>query len=147
MQSTLTADYLLDNMPFFGDGEIEVPDLPLARNAIKLPLVQVAPEPAVAAPVAPESAPELKALRIARAITGETEMRLLARVVEGKATAYVVRSSTLHPYKHDDKVLQKGEKLMNEAQARATFDRLVAGKYPAVILGNKRVVPVHLDLL
>lgn len=137
MQSIITADYLLDNMPFFGDDPIAVPDLPLARAAIKLPLVPAAPEPVAV----------LKALRIVRAKTGETEMRLFERKSEGQATAYVVRVSSLNPTSHDDKVLQKGEKLMNEAQARATFERLVAGHYPAIVLRKDMHVPIHLDLL
>jgi hypothetical protein len=137
MQSIITPDYLLDNMPFFGDGEVAVPDLPLPRAAIKLPLVPAAPEPVAV----------LKALRIVRAKTGETEMRLFAREAEGQATAYVVRVSSLNPISNDDKVLQKGDKLMNEAQARATFERLVTGHYPPVILRENMHVPIHLDLL
>jgi len=137
MQSIITPDYLLDNLPFFGDEPIAVPDLPLARAAIQLPLVHVAPEPVAV----------LKALRIVRAKTGETEMRLFAREAEGQATAYVVRVSSLNPASNDDKVLQKGDKLMNEAQARATFERLVAGHYPPIVLRKDVQVPIHLDLL
>jgi len=137
MQPTITPDYLLDHMPFFGDEAIAVPDLPLARTAINFPLI----------PAAPESVAVLKALRIVRAKTGKTEMRLFERKAEGQATAYVVRVSSINPSSHDDKVLQKGDKLMNEAQARAAFERLVAGHYPAIVLREDMHVPVHLDLL
>jgi hypothetical protein len=137
MQSTITPDYLLDHTPFFGHEAIAVPDLPLARAAINLPLVPAPLEPTA----------ELKALRIVRAKTGETEMRLFERKAEGHATSYVVRVSSINPSSHDDKVLKKGDKLMNEAQARATFERLVAGHYPAIVLRKDVHVPVHLDLL
>lgn len=137
MQSVITPDYLLDNMPFFGDEPIVVPDLPLPRAAIKLPIVPAAPEPVAV----------LRALRIVRAKTGETEMRLFAREAEGQATAYVVRVSSLNPISNDDKVLQKGERLMDETQARASFERLVAGHYPPVVLRKDMHVPTHLHLL
>jgi hypothetical protein len=137
MQSAITPDYLLDHMPFFGDEAIAVPELPLTRTAIKLPLILAAPEPVAV----------LKALRIVRAKTGDTEMRLFERTSEGQATAYVVRVSSLNPSNHDDKVLQKGDKLMNEAQARATFERLIAGHYPPIVLRKDMHVPIHLDLL
>jgi hypothetical protein len=137
MQPIPTPDFLLDHMPFLGDEAMAVPELPLARAAIKLPLVPAAPEPVAT----------LRALRIVRAKTGETEMRLFARESEGQATAYVVRVSSLNPSSHDDKVLHKGDKLMNEAQARATFERLVAGHYPPVVLRENMHVPIHLDLL
>jgi hypothetical protein len=139
MQPTLTPDFNFDNMPpaFFPEEALAVPDLPLARSAVKLPLVTVTPEPTATR----------KALRIVRAKTGETEMRLFAQDTEGEGIAYVIRTSTINPYKHDDKVLKKGENLMTEEQARATFNRLVAARYPAVVLRKNVTVPVHLDLL
>lgn len=137
MQSIVTPEHLLDNMPFFGEDALAVPELPLARTAVKLPLVAAAPEPVAVN----------RTLRIARARTGETEMRLFAREVEGEATTYVIRISSLNPSKHDDKVLKKGEKPMKEAQARAAFDRLVADRYPAIVLRKDVHVPIHLDLL
>lgn len=137
MQSITTPDYLLDHMPFFGDESVAVPDLPLARNAIELPLV----------PAALETVAVLKALRIVRAKTGETEMRLFSQNTDDGGTAYVIRSTTLHPYKHDDKVLAKNGKPMTEEQARASFERMVVARYPAVVLRKNVSVSVHLDLL
>lgn len=135
----LNHDHAFDNLPppFFPDEAFAIPDLPLARTSVKLPLVTVAPEQAVT----------LRALRIVRAKTGETEMRLFAQEAEGKGIAFVVRTSSLNPLKSDDKVLQKNGKPVTEAQARASFDRLVAARYPAIALRKNMSVPVHLDLL
>jgi hypothetical protein len=133
-------DFNFDHLPpaYFPEDALAVSELPLARTSVKLPLVTVAPEQTVTR----------KALRIVRAKTGETEMRLLEQETEDEGIAYAVRTSTLNPYKHEDKVLtKKGGKLMNEAQARAAFDVLVTDRYPAVVLRNDRSVPVHLDLL
>jgi hypothetical protein len=136
---TLNQDFVLDNLPppFFPDEAFAVPDLPLARTAVKLPLVTVAPEQVAT----------LRALRIVRAKTGETEMRLFAQETEGEGIAYVVRTSTLNPLKNEDKVIQKNGKPVTEAQARASFQRMVAAHYPAVVLRENMSVPVHLDLL
>lgn len=135
----LNHDHAFDNLPppFFPDEAFAIPDLPLARTAVNLPVVTVAPEQVAT----------LRALRIVRAKTGETEMRLFAQEEEGKVIAYVVLSSTLNPVKSDDKVIQKNGKPVTEAQARASFQRMVAARYPAVVLRKNMSVPVHLDLL
>lgn len=122
---------------FFPDDAIAVPDLPLARAAVSLPLVTLVPEQEVTR----------RAMRIVRAKTGETEMRLLAQATEGDSVTYIVRTSTLNPVKNDDKALQKNGKPMDEAQARASFERMVAARYPAITLRKNVTVPVHLDLL
>jgi hypothetical protein len=135
----LNYDPSLDNLPppFFPDEAFVVPDLPLARTSVKLPLITVAPEQAVTR----------RALRIVRAKTGETEMRLFAQETEGGGIAYVVRTSWLNPGKSEDKVIQKSGKAVTEAHARASFQRMVASRYPAVVLRKDMSVPVHLDLL
>lgn len=134
----LNHDHAFDNLPppFFPDEAFAIPDLPLARTSVNLPLVTVAPEQVTT----------LRALRIVRAKTGETEMRLFVQEEEGKVIAYVVRSSTLNPVKSDDKVIPKNGKPVTEAQARASFQRMVAARYPAVVLRKNMSVPVHLDL-
>lgn len=136
---TLNHDINFDNLPppFFPEEAFAVPDLPLAGASVKLPLVTVAPEQTVTR----------RAMRIVRAKTGETEMRLLAQDTKGEAIAYVVRISTLNPYKHEDKVLMKNGIMMNKEQARKSFDRMVAARYRAVVLRKNVSVPVHLDLL
>lgn len=132
-------DFVFDNLPppFFPDEAIAAPDLALARTSVKLPLVTVAPEQVATR----------RALRIVRAKTGETEMRLLAQETEGEGIAYIVRTSTLNPVKSEDKVIQKNGKPATEAQARASFQRMVAARYPAIVLRENMSVPVHLDLL
>ena len=140
MQQAQAQDFNFDHLPpaFFPEDALPVPELPLTRTSAQLPLVTVAPEKTVTR----------KAVRIVRAKSGETEMRLLAQDTEGEGIAYVVRTSTLNPCKYEDKVLtKKGGKLMNEAQARAAFEVLVTDRYPAVVLRENMSVPVRLDLL
>ena len=132
-------EFAFNDLPpaFFPDDAIAVPDLPLARASVSLPLVALVPEQEVTR----------RALRIVRAKTGESEMRLLAQATEGGDVTYIVRASTLNPVKNEDKLLQKNGKPMNEAKARASFERMVAARYPAITLRKNVTVPVHLDLL
>jgi hypothetical protein len=139
MHTHNSQEVVFDNLPppFFPDEAFAVHDLPLARTSVKLPLVTVAPEQVAT----------LRALRIVRAKTGETEMRLFEQETEGKGIAYIVRTSTLNPVKNEDKPIKKSGKPVTEAQARASFQRMVAARYPAVVLRENMSVPVHLDLL
>lgn len=136
---THIPEFSLDNLPpaFFPEEALAAPALPLVRAAASLPLGAFVPQQEVT----------LRALRIVRAKTGETEMRLLAQETEGKDVTYIVRTSTLNPSKNDDKALNKNGKPMSEAKARASFDRMVAARYPAITLRKDFTVPVHLDLL
>lgn len=137
--NTATLDFTFDSLPppFFPEDAIAVPDLPLARAAGQLPLVTVSPADTTTR----------KALRIVRAKTGESEMRLLMQETQGAGVTYIVRTAMLSPYKHEDKELLKNGKPMNEAQARASFDRLVAGSYPAVQLRKNVSVATYENLL
>lgn len=137
--NTATIDFTFDSLPppFFPEDAIAVPDLPLARAAGQLPLVTVSPADTATR----------KALRIVRAKTGESEMRLLMQETQGAGATYIVRTAMLNPYKHEDKELLKNGKPMNEAQARASFNRLVAGSYPAVQLRNNVLVATYENLL
>ena len=136
--NTATYEFNFDSLPpaFFPDDAIAVADLPLARAAGQLPMVTVAP-----------AATTRKAIRIARAKTGESEMRLVMQESHGAGVTYIVRTAMLSPYKHEDKELLKNGKPMDEAQARASFDRLVAGSYPAVQLRKNVSVATYENLL
>jgi len=144
MQTFSVTDAAFDIPPAFFPPEATVaPSMPLQRTAMARALLDATPAPleTIAAPAA--AAPRVT-LRIARAITGETELRLFAQSV-GDATTYIVRKSSIAPYKTVDTPL-KGRKL-TEPRAREAFAKLVAETYPAETLRNNKVVPIHLDLL
>lgn len=90
-----------------------------------------------------------RALKIARAKTGETELRLLAEQ-HGTETRFVIASSTLAPYavKREDLVKAGKKKApMNEKQAVEEFERRVALAYPPETLRNNKIVAIHLNLI
>lgn len=144
MQTFSATDAAFDIPPAFFPPEATVaPSALLPRTAMACAFLDAMP--ALLEPVAaPAPAAPLVTLRIARAITGETELRLFAETV-GKATTYIVRKSSIAPYKTVDTPL-KGKKL-TEPRAREAFEKLVAETYPAETLRNNKVVPIHLDLL
>lgn len=97
---------------------------------------------------AEESVPS-RALKIARAKTGETELRLLAEQAS-TGTRFVLVSSTIAPYATNREVLVKpGKKKaqMNEQQAIEEFERRVAMAYPPEKLRNNKIVAIHLNLI
>lgn len=90
-----------------------------------------------------------RALKIARAKTGETELRLLAEQTSA-GTHFVLVSSTIAPYATKREVLVKpGKKKapMNEQQAIEEFERRVAEAYPPEKLRNNKFVAIHLNLI
>jgi hypothetical protein len=117
---------------------------------------------AVAAPPAPSTSPfadaspakandpaPSRALKIARAITGETELRLLAEK-SGAEVRFTLVSSTIAPYASTREALVKpGKKKtpMNEQQAIEEFERRVASAYPPETLRNGKIVAIHLNLI
>jgi hypothetical protein len=111
-----------------------------------------APAPAPFADAAPAKAAggaQSRALKIARAKTGETELRLLAEQ-HGTETRFVIASSTLAPYAVKREVLVKpGKKKspMNELQAVEEFERRIALAYPPEKLRNGKTVAIHLNLI
>jgi hypothetical protein len=144
MQTFSATDAAYDIPPaFFPPEATEAPSTTLPRTAMALAFLDAMPAP-LETVAAPAPATPLVTLRIARAITGETELRLYAQKV-GDATTYIVRKSSIAPYKSVDTPL-KGKKL-TEPRAREAFEKLVAETYPAETLRNNKVVPIHLDLL
>jgi len=90
-----------------------------------------------------------RALKIARAITGETELRLLAEK-SGAEVRFIIVSSTIAPYATKRETLVKpGKKKtpMNEQQAIEEFERRVASAYPPETLRNGKIVAIHLNLI
>jgi hypothetical protein len=130
-------------MGFFPD---DVPGPPVAHRSAATP----APIAAEAA-AKPSGAVSRRAIKLARAKTGETELRLLVEQ-DGKETRYryVIDSSTIAPYVVKREVLVKpGKKKapMNEQQAVEEFERRVALAYPPETLRNNKVVAIHLNLI
>jgi hypothetical protein len=90
-----------------------------------------------------------RALKIARAKTGETELRLLAEQASA-GIRFVLVSSTIAPYATKRELLVKpGKKKapMNEQQAIEEFERRVALAYPPEKLRNNKFVAIHLNLI
>lgn len=108
--------------------------------------------PTPATPVAISMAPALihsRALKIARAISGETELRLLAEG-DNETARYVIASATTAPYAVVREVLVKpGKKKtpFNKTQAVEEFERRVAAAYPPETLRNGKTVAIHLNLI
>lgn len=146
MQTIIIPEHGLDNLPppYFPPEATEVPDLLHARSNLSVPTAYLAPE--LTKPAANLDQPQpFKAVRIARAKTGQTELRLLAQ--QGDAgCSYIVRKASIAPYKHEDEPLKGGKKL-SETRAIAEFGKIVAATYPPIELREDMVVPTHLDIL
>jgi hypothetical protein len=124
------------------------------------------PEDAIEAPVTHRSAPAVatfvdaapakatgpaqsRALKIARAKSGETELRLLAEL-DADAVRYVIAKSTTAPYAVKREVLVAAGELkipLNYQQAVEEFERRVAVAYPSEKLRNGKTVAIHLNLI
>jgi hypothetical protein len=140
MQTTSHVNFGNDIPPaFFPDDAMECP--PIAT-----PVVPAARAPrSVAKAKAVEEAVRA-ALRIVRAKSGETEMRLFKETA-GSAVRYVVSTVVLAPYQVSNETLKVGKKFMTKEEAHAEFDRRVALKYPPVVLKhNGKQVAIHIDL-
>jgi hypothetical protein len=131
-------------------------DIPMGffpEDAIDAP-VSTRSAPAVAAfvdaaPAKPAGPAQSRALKIARAISGETELRLLAEL-DGDAIRYVIAKSTTAPYAVKREVLVGAGELqtpLNYLQAVEEFDRRVAQAYPPEKLRNGKTVAIHLNLI
>lgn len=89
-----------------------------------------------------------QAVKIARAKTGTSEIRLLQKLSDGKPSGFAIQNAVTAPYTRDQKdlVMENGEP-MTESDAIEAFDLAVAQKYPASKLRNGTSVPTHLFLL
>lgn len=105
------------------------------------------PEPAVDTPTA--TAPTSRALKIARAISGETELRLLAET-DQDVIRYIIANANTAPYAVKREVLVKkgrSKAPLTEAQAVEEFERRVAIAYPPEMLRSGKTVAIYLNLL
>lgn len=128
-------------MGFFPDDASSAPAVP-----------RKAPEPATFADAAPAKAAgpvPSRALKIARAKTGESELRLLAEQASA-GTRFVLVTSTIAPYvTAREELVKSGKKKipMNELQAVEEFERRVALAYPPEKLRNGTTVAIHFNLI
>lgn len=90
-----------------------------------------------------------RAVKLARAKTGESELRLLAEQ-DGDVVRYVLATSTTAPYvvKREPLVDAEDKKTpLNYQQAVEEFERRVALAYPPETLRNNKIVAIHLNLI
>lgn len=137
MQTTSFYDHASD-MPdaFFPDEAMAAPVPKSAANVISTFADQ-------------QTAMPCRALKIARAITGETELRLLAEQDGNGGVHFLLARSTIAPYTVQREMLLRGRKKtpMNKQQALDAFEQRVALIYPAEKLRNEKLVPTHINLL
>jgi hypothetical protein len=89
------------------------------------------------------NAPVRQAVRIVRAKSGTTEIRLLVEKIERKADRFILEEAVLQPYTTNRTDLVKGSKHMTQKQAFAAFDKKTTEQYPAETLRSGKVVDRH----
>lgn len=104
-------------------------------------------QPTTAAVVPQEMSTTRQAVKIARAVSGASELRLLVEKCEGKVDQYILETAQLQPYAIDRTSLKKGNKPLTAKAAMAAFEKKIAVTYPAETLRNKLVVARHINLL
>lgn len=128
-------------MGFFPD---DVLDAPVTHRSAPMPAPFADAVPAQAAGPA-----QSRAVKLVRAKTGESELRLLAEQ-DGDAVRYVLAKSTTAPFVVKREVLfdAEGKKTpLNYQQAVEEFERRVALAYPPEKLRNNKIVAIHLNLI
>lgn len=86
------------------------------------------------------------AIKIARAISGATEVRMVAEKRAGSPDQYLLETATLRPYKVSRTALFRAgpaKKPLTEKQAINVFERHIASAYPAEVLRNGKSVAIH----
>jgi hypothetical protein len=141
MQTIAFTGHLADMPPsLFPEDAVELKDLQPQFEAPLTPAIELASGPA---PTGTRTA-----LKIARAISGATELRLLSQKCDDGAELFFIDSVTMAPYKPNVSLLETSkQKPMNKKQAHTEFDRRVAAQYPAETLRNGKTVAIHLNLL
>lgn len=144
MQTIPFDGHSLADIPpaFFPEEAMEAPAL-TRSVATQAPLTIAQPTKAIG------SAPS-RALKIVRAKSGETELRLLAEQDGNGGVHFIIASSTIAPYEvKRDLLVKRGKKKvpMNKQQAIEEFDLRVAQAYPPEKLRNDKLVAIHLNIL
>lgn len=100
--------------------------------------------------LAPQGSMFRSPVKIARAIRGESEVRLLVEKAEGKPDTFLLEIATLQPYSAiKTPLLKRGssKEPLGESAAIKIFAKTVATKYPAEKLRSGRSVSIHQNLL
>lgn len=100
-------------------------------------------------PIAVEDAAEKAirhSLKIARAISGATEVRLLVEKCTGKNDVFILEEAELSPYNRKPTRLMRGKKPMSSKLAHEAYDQKVLEMYPAEVLRNGKKIARHLVL-
>lgn len=91
-----------------------------------------------------------KAIKISRAITGETEIRLILETVSDGAKRYAIETVNMTPYftsRVPAKSPRKKAVAQTEAEAITAFQFVVKNAYPVIKLRKGKTVPIHTNLL
>lgn len=124
-------------------------DFSLTSSPSLSDLPAIKPGPA-ALSLAPQSSMFRSPVKIARAIRGESEVRLLVEKAEGKPDTFLLEIATLQPYSTiKTPLLKRGssKEPLGEVAAIKVFNKTVATKYPAEKLRSGRSVSIHQNLL
>lgn len=137
MQSSISYDHALD-----------MPDAIFPVEAMAEPVIKTAANVVSSLADQKQFMPS-RALKISRAMTGETELRLLAEQDGNGGVHFLLASFTIWPYKVQRHLLVRGKKKtpMNKQQALEAFEQRVALIYPPEKLRNEKLVPIHINLL
>lgn len=101
-------------------------------------------------PAIAEGAATRQAIKIARAVTGTSEIRLLRQTIADKADTFILETAVLQPY-HAVRVnltRHEGDRPipLNLVDALIAFHEAVLAKYPAETLRNGRSISIHMNL-
>lgn len=119
-----------------------IPDLPPSQFDDALYL-DAAPKTEPSTPPATR-----QAIKIARAIAGDTELRLLQETSEGKKPIFILETAQLQSYAVKRTDLMKTRKTpMTQLEALTAFQTAVDLTYPAETLRNGKCVAIHTILL
>lgn len=89
------------------------------------------------------------AVKIARAKSGETEIRLVSVLADGVHSKYQIEYGTLRPYasRNEEVKSRRKKKPASEADALAAFEEAVSKQYPSLPTRGGKAVATHLNIL
>lgn len=89
-----------------------------------------------------------KALLIARAKSGELELRLLSEQYDGLHMRYMLQTSTNYPFTRENKpLIRKGKEVKSETVAKKLFEQAIAKCFPPSPMASGSKVATHDQIL
>lgn len=133
-------------------GDLGLPDLPPASFDFTADDFSHSSLPEAQPPAAPTELASTvrRPIKIARAIAGTSEIRLLRQLTEGQSDTFILEHACLQPYKAQRVALVKTDAPhvpMSEEEAHEAYASAVKEAYPAEKLHNGREVAIHHELL